>query len=185
RAGQIAVELAVDGRAEPRRHALGDDLDDGADRRAGLAHAVEIVGVEFRLLGVRTEERILVDRVPVPAGAVDGMRPHLHEGAAYAQARHDLARNRAGRHAHRGLARRLTAAAAIVAQAVFRIIGVVGVAGPVLVLDVGVVPRTLVDIVDDERDRRPGRDLFSSRLVDEHAGENSDLVGLLALRGIA
>ncbi len=32
RGGEIGVELAVDRRAQPGRHALGHDLDHGADR---------------------------------------------------------------------------------------------------------------------------------------------------------
>ena len=92
---------------------------------------------------------------------------------------------RAGRDPHRGFARRLPAAAAIVAHAVFDVIGVVGVAGPILVPDVGIILRALVDIVDHQPDRRAGRHLRAGRLVDEHAGEDPDLVGLLPLRGEA
>ena len=51
-----------------------------------------------------------------------------------------LARDGAGRDAHGGLARRGAAAAAIVANAVFRLVGEVGVAGPELVLDVASSP---------------------------------------------
>src|ERR1043166_7062400 len=57
-AGKLAVEFAVDRRAEPRRHAFGHHLDDGADRGAFLAHAIEIIGKARRRLGVRAEERI-------------------------------------------------------------------------------------------------------------------------------
>ena len=182
---EIAVELAIDRCAEAGRHAVGHDLDDGADRGAGLAHAVEILGEERHPLGVRTEERIPVDLVPIPAAAVDRMRPHLHERRAHAEAGHDLARDRAGRHARRGLTRRLASAAAVVAQAVFDIVSVVGMARPILVLDVRIVLRALVDILDHERDRRAGRDLRAARLVDEHAGEDLHRVGFLPLRGVA
>ena len=115
RAGQIAVELGVDRRAEARRHAFGHDLDHRAEGRAGLAHAVEIVLEELGLLGVRAEERIVADLVPVPARAVDLVRAHLHQRAAHDQARHDLARDGAGGDARRGLARRGAPAAAIIA----------------------------------------------------------------------
>src|SRR5207302_10790676 len=100
---------------------------------------------------------------------------HSHAG-------YDLACDRAGRGPHRGLARRLAAAAAIVAQPVFDVVGVVGVAGPVLVLDGGIVFRALVDIVDHEPDRGPGGDLRAGRFVVEHAREDAHLVGLLPLR---
>src|SRR5579862_9979136 len=60
--------------------------------------------------------------------------------------------------------------------------GVVGVAGPILVLDVGVILRALIDIVDEERDRRAGRDLLPRRLVGENARDDPNSVRLLPLR---
>ena len=182
---KIAVELAVDRRAEAGRHAFGDDLDDGADRRAALAHLVEIIGIERGLRGIGTEERIALDLGPVPARAVDGMRSHLHQRAAHDHAGHDLARDRAGGNPRRGLARRLPSAAAIVAQAVFDVVGVVGVRRAVFVPDIGIILRTLVDVVDDQPDRRAGRHLPAGALVGEHAGENAHRVRLLPLRGEA
>ncbi len=113
------------------------------------------------------------------------MRAHLHERAAHGDARHDLARDRARRDPHRRLARGLAAAAAIVAHAVFDVVGEVGVAGAVFVLDVGIILAALIDIVDDERDRRAGRHLSAGGFVKEHAGQDLDLVRLLALRGEA
>src|SRR6266436_537824 len=73
----------------------------------------------------------------------------------------------------------IAAAAAIIADAVFLPVGVVGVAGTEAVGDVAVIPRALVDIVDHQVDRRAG-----GRAL-EGAGEDLDLVGLLALRRIA
>src|SRR5262249_47492711 len=137
RGGQVAVELAVDRGAEPGRHAFGDHLDDGAYRRALLAHAIEVVLELLGLAGVGAEERVALDLVPVPARAIDCLGAHLDERAAHRHAGHDLARDRAGCDPHGGLACRLAAAAAVVAQAVLHVIGVVGVAGPVLVLDGG------------------------------------------------
>ncbi len=69
--------------------------------------------------GSGAEERIGVDRVPVPAGAVDLVRADLDQGAANddAGAQH-LARDGAGSDAHRRLARGRAAAAAIIADAV-------------------------------------------------------------------
>ena len=87
--------------------------------------------------------------------------------------------------ARRRLARRRAPAAAIVADAVFRVVGVVGMAGTVLVLDVAVVLRALIDIVDQHADRRSGRHLPARRFVHHHAGENARLVRLAALRGEA
>ena len=63
-------------------------------------------------------------------------RAELDHGAAHLDAvAQDLAGDGAGGDAHRGLARRLAAAAAIVAHAVFLEVGVVGVARAELVLD--------------------------------------------------
>src|SRR5262249_12300500 len=158
----------------PGGHAFCHHLDHRADRRALPADAVEITLVEFRFLPVRAEERIAVDLFPVPARAVDRFRAHLDQRSAYRHAWHDLAPNRAGGNPQCGLARRLAAAAAIVAQAVFDVVGEVGVAGPVSVADVGIVLRALVDVLDQEPDRRPGRDLRPHPLVLEHAGQYPD-----------
>ncbi len=58
-------------------------------------------------------------------------------------------------------------------------------ARPVLVLDVGIVLGALVDIVDQERDRRSRRHLRAARLIGEHAGEDLHRVRLAPLRGEA
>src|SRR3954470_21769053 len=57
-------------------------------------------------------------------------------------------------------------------------------AGPVFVLDVGIILRALVDIVDDEADRRSSRDLRAA-LVGKHARQDAHRVRLLPLRGEA
>ena len=185
RARQLAVELAVDRRAPAGRNALGDDLDHRADRGAGFSHLVEMVGEARRRLGVGTEERIAGDLVPVPARAVDLQLAHLDQRAANPHPGHDLARDRAGGDARRRLARRGAPAAAIVANAVFGVVDVVGVAGTVLVLDVAVVFRALVDVFDEDGDRRAGRHLPSAALVDHHARQDARLVGFAPLRGEA
>ena len=58
-------------------------------------------------------------------------------------------------------------------------------AGPVLVADLAVVLRALVDVLDDEADGGAGRDLRAAGLVHHHAGDDADLVGLLPLGGEA
>ena len=127
----------------------------------------------------------MLDLAPVPARAIDGVRTHLDERAAHVHARHDLACDGACRHAHRGLARRLPPSSAIIAQAVFDVVGEVGVARPVLVLDVGIILGALIDIIDDERNWRPGRHLRAARFVDEDARQDAHRIRLLALRGEA
>ena len=91
----------------------------------------------------------------------------------------NLAGDGAGRDPHRGLARRGPPAAAIVADAVFQVIGEVGMARPVALGDVAVVLGPLVDIVDQQRNGRAGRQSL------EDAGQDAHLIGLLALGGEA
>ena len=119
--------------------------------------------------------------IPVPSAAVDRVRSHLHQRRPNSHAGDHLARHRPGGDTRCGLTRRRAAAAAIVAQAVFGIIGVIGVAGAIEVADLRIVLGALVDILDDERDRRAGRHLFADAFVGEDAGEDLHLVGLAAL----
>src|SRR5437016_2989592 len=180
--GEIAIELAVNRGAEANRYAFRNDLDDCPDGGATLADIVEIAFEEFCLLRIRTKERIALDLVPVPPRALDTVLAHLDQRTAHRKPRHDFARDRACSNPHGGLARRLTAAAAIIADAVFGVVGVIGVPGPVLVLDVGIIPRALVDILDDERNRRSRGHLLAGRFVDQDAGEDFHLVRFAALR---
>ncbi len=150
-----------------------------------LAHAVEKIGEARGRLGIGTEERIALHLGPIPGGAIDRLRSHLDQRGAHIEAGHDLAGDGAGRHPHRGLARRGAAAAAVVVEAVFGVIGVAGVARPIDVLDGGIVLRALIDVLDQQRDRRAGRDLLAGRLVGEHAGEDFDRVRFLPLGGEA
>ena len=108
------------------------------------------------------------------------MRADLHQRAAdaHAVAQH-LARHPAGGDPHRGLARRGPPAAAVVADAVFQLVGQVGMAGAELRGDRRIVARALVDVVDLHGDRRAGGQAV------EHAGQDADLVRLLPLRGEA
>src|SRR5205085_1682468 len=82
-------------------------------------------------------------------------------------------RTRGGPH-HR-LARRGAPAAAVVAHAVFLLIRVVRVSGAEAVLDLVVVPRARVGVLDQDADRRAGRVPF------EHAREDAHLIGLAPL----
>jgi hypothetical protein len=121
-----------------------------------------------------------LQRVPIPARPIDAVRADLHQSAADAHAvPQHLAGHRAGSHAHRRLARRGAAAAAIVADAVFQLIGEIGMSGSELRRDRRIVPRTLIDVVDLHGNRRSGG------YTVEHAGQDADLVRLLPLRGEA
>ena len=113
------------------------------------------------------------------------MWAHLHQRAAHFHIGQNLARDGAGCDPRRGLARRGAAAAAIIAQAVFGFIGEVGVAGTKLVLDLGIVFRALVGVLDQQRDRRARRDLRAGLRMRHHAGQDFDRIGLLAPGGEA
>ena len=86
----------------------------------------------------------------------------------------------ASRDARCGFARRRAAAASIIADAVLRVVGEVGVPGPILVFDVAVVLRALVGVLNFERDRRAGRHLLA-RSVGKDPGEDCHRIGFLAL----
>src|SRR6185437_10850720 len=177
RLGELGIELVRGRITEAGPHAARHHLDDGAGRRALLARVVEEAFPALHHLPVGAPEGIIVDRVPLPARAVDGMRPDLDQGAADGDAgTQDLARYGAGGNARRGLARRGAAAAAVVADAVFLPVGIVGMARPEAVLDRRVVLAARILVLDHERDRR------ARGLTFEHTGEDLDLVGLAALR---
>ena len=125
RRGEIAVELAIDRRAEAGGHAFGHDLDDGADRGAALADVVEIALEELSPAAHRDRRTDCAPPRPSPSARDrSSCGPIWISAPRTRHARHDLARDRAGRNPHRGLARGLPAAAAIVADAVFDVIGV-------------------------------------------------------------
>ena len=173
------------GAPHPGGTCLGDDLDDGADGGASLADGIEIGFEKRRRLGIGTEEGIFADLVPIPVGAINGMRTHLHEGAAYQHGRDDFAGDGARRHAHGGFAGGGTAAAAMVANSIFRIIGEIGVAGPVGVLEGIIVFRALIGVLDQQPDGRSRRHLAFGFFIEKYAGEDFDLIGFLPLGGKA
>src|SRR5690242_11244549 len=119
---QVAIKLGINRRTDSGWHAFGNDLDHRTAGRAGLAHAVEILLEELRLFRVRTEEGVLAHLVPVPARAIDLVRPHLNERAAHDQPGYDLSRNRAGADTRRGLPGGSPSAAPVVVNAVFDVI---------------------------------------------------------------
>src|SRR6185503_4893295 len=132
--------------------------DRGDARTAGITGLSQLVHEILQPrhgLGIRDEEGILVH--PVPRLERDAVGAELREIAA-----HDYAvllvqpfpRDRGGRHAHRGLARRLPAAAAIVADAVLLPVRIVGVPGTEHILDFGVVLAARVHVAYEERERR-------------------------------
>ncbi len=57
--------------------------------------------------------------------------------------------------------------------------------GPVLVANIGIVLRPLVDVLDHQRNRRAGGYLPAGAVILEHAGQDLHLVRFPALRGEA
>ncbi len=179
--GDVLVELAIDWRAEPRRDALRHNLDNRSAGRPGLANAVKIGGPGLNGGGVRRKERVSVYLGPIPMGPIDLFGSDLNKRTANGDASQDLARHSACGNPHRGFARRRASAASIVADAVFLDVGEVGVAGTVLVLDLGIVFRALILVFDLKRNRRACRDL-RVRLIGKDPGQNPNLVFFLPLR---
>src|SRR5262249_27190364 len=158
RAGEVAVELVVDRLAQAYGHTRRHHLDHCARGRAALAHIIEITLPGLRRLPVGAPEGIVLDRIPVPACAVDLVRADLDHGAADSDAlTQDFAGDCAGGDAACGFARRRATAPAVIADAVLGPIGVVGVARAEFVLGVVVILRARVDVLDHQRDRRTRR----------------------------
>ena len=175
---QFGVQAVEDRLAQARRHAFGNHGDLRPDRILVAAQLVH-VGLQLRhLVRVGAEEGILLDAVPAPERNLD--RPELAHVASHldAQARQVFLGDSPGGHTHGGLARRGTAAAAVVAHAVLVVVGVVGMGRAEQVLDRRVVLGLLVGVADQQADRRAGG------LALEHPGKNLHLVGFLALGGV-
>ena len=123
--------------------------------------------------------------MPIPVGAVDPVRSHLDERAAHQDLRDDLPRDRACRYPGSRLTRRGPAAAAIVAYAILGEIGIIGMPGTEFVADLGIVLRTLIDVLDEKRDRGPRGDRAFGAVIFEEAREDLDRVRLASLRRVA
>ena len=131
--------------------------DPAIDRMMGVVMALagEVYVLRDR---VRCMEALLVRQGALAEGALDVFSPTAEQAEAAAADRDAVALAqpllRDGRRSdpHRGFARRLPTAAAVVADAVLLPVGEVGVSGPELVLDVSVVLRALVFVAHQEAD---------------------------------
>src|SRR5208283_751771 len=138
-------------RAQTRWRTLGGDLDHRTGRGAGFTYLGQIGFPHLSRRRIRTEEGVPVDLIPVPARTVDPMGSDLHQRTAngYRGTEH-LPGDSARCDAHGGLTGRGAAASAIVPDAVFQIVGDIGVAGPELGRNRSVVAGTLVLVLDDQ-----------------------------------
>ena len=178
--GDLGIEPVEHRLAPTGRNPARDDVDPSPDRVARLAQGVH-VGLKLgHHRGIRGKEGIAIDLGLVHERNLD--RPELahpaadHDAMALAQ---PLAGNRPGRNAHRGFARRRTAAPAVIAETVFLRIGIVGMPRTERLGDVAVILAALILVTDQEGDRRPGTAPFKD------ARQDLDAVRLTPLSDVA
>ena len=188
RLGEVGLEAVEDGLAQPRRHAAHATLDDAADGVALAAHGLDALD---HFLGRRPVRAAHCGRLDFGQRGESSQRlrrrhdvVHLRKECANLHARRrgaiglreDLLRNRPGRHAPDRLARGAAATPAMIPDAKFSLIGVVGVRRPELVAHLVVGAGPLVGVAHQHRDGRAGRPAL------EDAGEDFHPV-LLVARG--
>ena len=105
----------------------------------------------------------------------------MHERAAHTHVRQNFAGDRTSGNPHRRFPRGLPASTAIIAHAILHVVRIVGMPRPIFVFDVGIILRSLIDVVDHERDGRTGSDLLPCLLVQKDAGQNPDRIWFLPL----
>src|SRR5690606_12310439 len=133
RVGNFGVKAIENRLAEAGLHAAGDDGDFRADRITFLAQFFHVGLHRFDLVSIGAEEGIGFDNVPINIAPVDFFyfdRAELRQIAAHFDTQlftQPFFGDGTGGDTHRGFARRRTAATAIIAGAVFVLVGVVGV----------------------------------------------------------
>ncbi|CAN5690058.1 hypothetical protein BH11PSE6_BH11PSE6_08090 [soil metagenome] len=177
--GQFSIELGVEGRAPAGGHARGLARDDCAERRSCLARTIDQRLPARRGSGIGAEERVRIDLIGIETGRIDRIAADRLDPGADADFRDDQPRHGTGRDTRRRLARRGAPATAIVAETVFRVIGVIGMTRAIGLRHLRIVLRALIDILDHQADRRAGRPAL------EHARQDTDLIRFLPLRGEA
>jgi len=181
RSGEVAVELAVERRAEAGGDAFRHHFDNRADGILRKAKVVKVGRPFGGGLGVGDPEGVPSDLGGVEAAAVDASGAHLHHVAGDPQPWHQRSQHLPGhparRHARRGFAGAGAAAAARIADPVFLVVGDVGMAGAEGLRDLAVILGPLVGVLDHQLDRGAGGPAF------EDTRKDADLVCLLALGG--
>src|ERR1700733_15115211 len=176
RGRDIGIELVEYRLAQARGHAFRAHRDARADRLAGGTYVPDQLLELGYSLRVGTEERVVVGRT--------GLERRQCQCADLAQVAIDAYRqalgqvfacDRPSRHSHHGLARRGAAATAMIAQAVFLLVGIVGVSGAETISQAVIVARAGVAVLDQQSDWRAGGAPF------EHAGQYPHLVGFAPL----
>ena len=155
---EVRVEPVEYRFTEPGGHAAGHDRDTRADRVALAAQLIDQRLEPADRRGVGAEERVAIHFRHV--FGLDADVTHLGEVAGYPHTEalcQVLPGDCTGRDPHHRLPRRGPPAAAIVAKPVLVLVRVVGVAGAESILDLVVVVRALVLVLDLEPDRSPGR----------------------------
>ena len=179
---EVRLQLVEHRLAEARRHSDGHEFAHAADRVAVLPHVVDQLFHSPRRVGYRTPHRVRFHLFERHGGGVRDVGGHITDPRyvpqnPYPRKAEHLLGDRPRRHSAHRLAGAAPPAAAVVAEAVLRVEGVIGVAGAVLVLDVAVVGAALVGVAEEEADR--GSVGFSV----EDARPDLRRVGLVALRG--
>ena len=178
---EVGVELGKDGGAQAGRAAAYEAGDDAAHGVAAAFHVGYEAGHGFGCLGVGAAHGVGFGEREVVAPIVgrEGDGAHLRGVGRYADAQRaqgELGQGASHAARHRFAGRR-AAAAAVVAQAVAGLVGIVGMRGAEYVAQVVVVGRVLVLIAHDETDGAAGGAAF------EYAREYFHAVGLAARGG--
>ena len=179
RTGDIGIEPAENRFAEARRHAAGHDIDPGADRIARFSQRIHKSFELGHALRVRAEKCIVIGRRQVDC--LQRQRPKLGQVTVDLDAQpagQVFFCDGAGGDPNRGFPRRRAATAAIVANPVFLLISVVGMARAKNMLELLVVARALIDIFYQQADRR------TRRLALENTGKYPHVVRFAPLTGV-
>ena len=180
RFGDVGVQAVEDGFAEAGGDAFGDDGDFCADAVARAADVGEIAVKQRGLVVVRAIKGVVLDMVPVAEfeAVFADLREVTADGGT-GEVGKDLFGDGTAGDAYGGFPRRSPPAAAIVADAVFGLVGVVGVSGAVLVFDGAVVLATLVGVGNVNADGGAGGCAF------KEPGKELDAVIFLARGDVA
>ncbi|KPX58538.1 Uncharacterized protein ALO53_04577 [Pseudomonas amygdali pv. photiniae] len=175
---QLGVQTIKDRLAEAGHHAFCDHGDFRTDRVLITSQLVH-VGFQLRhLVRVGAEKRVVFYRIPGLERDLD--RAQLAHVAANDDALgcQVFLGNRPRCHAHGGFPCRTAAAAAVIANTVLVVVGVIGMSRTEQVLDSRIILGLLVCVADQQA--YGGTCGFTL----EDAGEDLDLIGLLTLRGM-